>query len=168
MKNLLPVVASLMALLPFSPVGEEMWHMACHALDSQAQTTTNQLQQWGHTQQSRYQQWLAIGKQELGQQQQGTSALLEQVEAQPQGLLDSGKEWGQTLLAQGANHWHSAVERVESTGKTLVDYPLNWWQQLASAGEESLSTLQARQEEVKNKLNRTLDRWEELPDQDIR
>ena len=95
-------------------------------------------------------------------------ALLEQVEAQPQGLLDSGKEWGQTLLAQGANHWHSAVERVESTGKTLVDYPLNWWQQLASAGEESLSTLQARQAEVQNKLNRTLDRWEELPEQDIR
>ena len=59
------------------------------------------------------------------------------------------------------------MEQVETTGKTLVDYPLNWWQELALAGEEGLSTLQARQEEVQNKLNRTLDRWEELPDQDI-
>ena len=70
MKNLFPVIASLMVLLPFSPVGEEMWHMACQALDSHAQTTTHQLQQWGSTQQTRYQQWLTTGKQELGQQQQ--------------------------------------------------------------------------------------------------
>jgi hypothetical protein len=167
MKNLLPIIASLTVLLPFSPVGQEMWRMACDSVQHNATQGSQALRQWGEGQQDSYLQWLANGKQQLNSQQQGATALLGRVQSKQQEVVQSGSDWTTSLLAKGSATWHSGLESIKSSGKAVLEYPANWWQELASAGEESLSSLQARQEEVQAKLNRTLDRWEKLPDEDI-
>lgn len=167
MKNLLPVLASLTVLLPFSPVGQEMWRMACNSVQHNATQGSQALRQWGEGQQDHYLQWLANGKQQLNNQQQDASALLDRVQSKQQDVLTSGSDWTSSLLAKGSETWHSGLESIKSSGEAMLAYPTNWWHQIASAGEESLSSLQARQAEVQAKLNRTLDRWEQLPDEDI-
>ena len=167
MKNLLPIIASLTVLLPFSPVGQEMWRMACDSVQHNATQSSQALRQWGEGQQNHYLQWLASGKQQLNNQQQDASALLDRVQSKQQAVIHSGSNWTTSLLAKGSETWHLGLESIKSSGKAMLEYPANWWQELASAGEEGLSSLQARQEEVQAKLGRTLDRWEKLPDEDI-
>jgi len=115
MKTLYPIILSFSLLIPFSPVGEYLWHHGQQTASGFALQTQNSGQSWWQDALSSQQQlvlWFQHGKQQ-GWQQIDTQVHTLQQELQQQGnAIQTGLNSGQDALQQGWQRSQQTLQQV--------------------------------------------------------
>lgn len=142
MKTLYPIILSFSLLIPFSPVGEYLWHSGQQGASGLAVETRNSGQDWWHdalVSQEALVHWFQRSKQE-GWQRIDAGVLSVQQELQQQGdaiqsRLSSGQDalqqtWqqGQQGLQQWTSQlWHKSVRFGSDLLTSLQALPASIW-----------------------------------------
>lgn len=142
MKTLYPIILSFSLLIPFSPVGEYLWHYGQQGASGLAIETRNSGQGWWHdaiASQEQLVQWFQHSKQQ-GWQQIDAGVLSVQQELQQQvGSLQTGlssgqdalqQTWqrGQLSLQQWTSHlWQESVQFGSDLVTSVQTLPANIW-----------------------------------------
>ena len=153
MKTLLPIVISLGLLIPFSPVGEYVWHTTEQQSSTLLHNTQQRLQTWA----SEFNHASAL----LAQQWRQTTHELAETGAQSQQHLALSGEKLAAVWQQEHNQVSSQVARQwQTTATMLVQWPQQLWQQAMSSGESQWANLQQQQAQWQHRMSHSLSRLE--------
>ena len=136
MKTLYPIILSFSLLIPFSPVGEYLWHYGQQGASGLAVDTRNSGQGWWHDAMASQEQlvlWFQHGKQQ-GWQQIDAGILSVQQELQQQSdSLQTGLSSGQDALQQ---KWQRSQQSLQQVASHL-------WQESVQFGSDLVTSVQA-------------------------
>ncbi len=117
MKTLYPIILSFSLLIPFSPVGEYLWHYGQQGASGLAVDTRNSGQGWWHDAMASQEQlvlWFQHGKQQGWQQIDAGILSLQQGIQQQGDNLQTGLSSGQDALQQTWQHGQQSLQQWTS------------------------------------------------------
>ncbi len=136
MKTLYPIILSFSLLIPFSPVGEYLWHYGQQGASGLAIDTRNSGQGWWHdamTSQEQLVLWFQHSKRQGWQQIDAGILSLQQGIQQQGDTIQTGLNSGQDALQQGWEHNQQSLQQVAS----------QLWQESILFGSDLVTSVQA-------------------------
>ncbi len=142
MKTIYPIILSFGLLIPFSPVGEYLWHHSqkiATDLTTQTQSSGQSWWQSALSAQNDLSSWFMQSKtrswQQIDAQTETLKAAIDQQETSLQQSLRSGQtlvsnQWQrgqQTLQQQGRQVWHETILFVADIKTTIEAVPQAFW-----------------------------------------
>ncbi|MGL4205915.1 MAG: hypothetical protein ACRCRW_07360 [Aeromonadaceae bacterium] len=153
MKTLLPIVISFGLLIPFSPVGEYLWHTSQRQGHDLLLTSKQQAEIWSEA--------LTQKRSDLSLWwQQSTTTLQADVAHSQQQLTQQSQTLAQRWQQQSMQ-WRDELEQQwQSVSSTLSQWPQELWQQARHSGESQWANLLQQQEQLQHSVSHSLTRLE--------
>ncbi len=170
MKTLLPIVISLGLLIPFSPVGEFLWHAGQQRVEGWSGTfntkstaIVNQLDlsalgpQTSQLPTSGWRSVLNHKKTEIVSQWQVTMTTLQaKISQDGNQLVQDTRALTQGWQQQGWQWTTELGQQWQSIGSFLAQQPGQLWQAALNSGESHWANLQQRQAQLQSRISHSL------------